>query len=301
MIEGILAQQGSGVLAKYEVTTPLRLAHFMAQISHECDGGQIIRENMNYNAQRMLEIFGAKIHSAKVTPAEAKQLAHHPVEIAERVYGTGNPKKMKELGNFEVGDAYKYRGNGMLQLTGKEAHARIGAMIDMDLVGRPEQLEDPGHSFRCALAEFQASHCIPAADADDITRVTELVNGGHNGLGERKAWFRRWKAALDREMAEVGTVPQHEIKEAVEADKAPRGAESPAGPILDPATSVISGAGTGGSTVALDEVIKQVQHDVTPLAYTLTGLKWVLIACSLALFALAIYGIVMKRIEARRV
>src|SRR5260370_31531035 len=94
------------VFNKYGVETPLEIAHCMAQISHECGAGTIVRENMNYSAERIVEIFGFDklrqrwVHSARVTDEEAEQLAHHPEALAERVYGLGNPAEAKVLGNF---------------------------------------------------------------------------------------------------------------------------------------------------------------------------------------------------------
>jgi putative chitinase len=199
-----IATVAPALLRKYKITTPQRVAHFMAQISHECSAGTIVRENMNYSAERMFEIFGPprvengvkKGHSAKVTREEAAQLAHHPEQIAERVYGLGNPKKAKELGNTQPGDGFRFRGNGMLQLTGRGSHVHIGKLIGFDLAGKPEMLENAAISFECAVAEFVALNCLPAADADDVDTVTLRVNGGRNGLAERKVWLRKWKAAL---------------------------------------------------------------------------------------------------------
>ncbi|MEH2470469.1 putative chitinase [Nitrobacteraceae bacterium AZCC 2161] len=67
--------------------------------------GTIVREDMNYRAERIGQIFG--VHSAKVTPAEAERLAHNPKALAERVYGLGNPKWAKEPGNTQPGDGYR--------------------------------------------------------------------------------------------------------------------------------------------------------------------------------------------------
>lgn len=182
---------------KYGVETPLEISHFMTQISHECGAGRIAREDMNYRAEGILEIFGVGHHSARVTADEAKQLAHHPEALAERVYGLGNPAKARELGNTEPGDGFRYRGNGMLQMTGRAAHRHIGKMTGFDLENDPDQLADPAIAFRVAVAEFVALKCLAPAAADDIVQVTKLVNGGRNGLDERKVWLRKWKNALD--------------------------------------------------------------------------------------------------------
>ena len=198
-----IARTAENVFASTGINTPLRQAHFLAQISHECGAGTIVRENMNYSARRLMEIFGVGRHSAKITEAEATALANHPQMIAERVYGLGNPSKARELGNTQPGDGWKYRGNGMLQLTGRASHRRIGQMVGQDLEAHPELLEDAATSFRVAAQEFVALNCLPAADADDVVMVTRRVNGGRNGLAERQVWLRRWKAALDGVVEEV--------------------------------------------------------------------------------------------------
>ena len=184
------------VFAENGITTPLLVAHVMAQISHECGAGTIIRENMNYSASRMMQIFGVGVHSAKITPEEAQRLQGHPQEIADRVYGIGNPKKAKEFGHTKPGDGYKYRGNGMLQLTGKSNHKHVGDLVGFDLVNHPEMLEDPAISFEVAVKEFVALNCVPAANQDNISLVTRWVNGGQNGLSDRTVWLRKWKEAL---------------------------------------------------------------------------------------------------------
>src|SRR5690349_13908337 len=84
--------QGGPLFEQHGITTPLRMAHFLAQAMQETGSFTVLRENMNYSAPRMLEIFGIGNHSARVTRAEAAVLAHHPEQIAERVYGLGNPK-----------------------------------------------------------------------------------------------------------------------------------------------------------------------------------------------------------------
>lgn len=192
-----IANTSDDVFREEGIKTPLEAAHFMAQISHECGGGTIVRENMNYSAKRLMEIFGVGKHSAKVTQEEANRLAGHSEQIAERVYGLGNPSKARELGNTQPGDGYKFRGNGMLQLTGRASHKRIGEMIGVDLEGHPEMLENPATSFKVAAAEFVALKCLPPADADDVRLVTRRVNGGANGLAERTVWLRKWKKCLD--------------------------------------------------------------------------------------------------------
>jgi len=213
-IDGILSV-ADDVLRRYSINTPLRLAHFMAQISHENGAGTIARENMNYSAGRLMEVFGQGHHSASVTPAEAARLAHRPEYIAERVYGLGNPKKAHELGNTRPGDGWRFRGGGDLQATGGRTYQWLTGICGVDLYVDPDKIADPAIAFRTAAAEFQALNCLSAADRDDVVLVTRRVNGGRNGLAERKAWLRRWKVALpqfsdkDPEPDEPAQAPRH--------------------------------------------------------------------------------------------
>jgi putative chitinase len=247
-----IAATAETVFNKYGVETSLEIAHFMAQISHECRAGTVVREDLNYRAERILEIFGVGKHSAKVTAHEADQLAHHPEALAERVYGMGNSKKAKELGNEKPGDAYRYRGNGPLQLTGLGAHRRIGKLIGVDLESNPEQLADPAIAFRVAVAEFVKLKCLgPAAD-DNITEVTRLVNGGRNGLAERTVWLRKWKDALE------GTE---------EPSQRPRGAPcASAKPITRSTIARGSVFGVGLATVEAARQIAQTASEVSSAA-----------------------------------
>lgn len=201
-----IAAVADQVFAEYGVSSPLLRAHVMAQISHECSGGRIVREDMSYSTPaRIQTVFGVGHHSAAVTAEEAARLVHSPEALAERVYGLGNPRKAAELGNTEPGDAFRYRGNGMLQMTGRGAHRHTGELTGYDLEERPEQLEDPAVAFRVAVAEFRALGALEPAAKDDAIGVRRLVNGGSkkvpvsklNGVNECQVWLRRWKEALD--------------------------------------------------------------------------------------------------------
>lgn len=118
-----------------------QLAYIIATVYHETGGKMVpVRENMNYSADRILAVFGSK-HSAKVTSAEAKKLARNPEALAERVYGLGNPKKARELGNTLPGDGWKYRGGGLDQRTGKYNYTRVGItdpedVLDFDVAAK---------------------------------------------------------------------------------------------------------------------------------------------------------------------
>jgi putative chitinase len=267
-IDGVMAVAPT-LLAKWGINNDLRLAHFMAQISHENGAGTITRENLNYrSADQLLKIFGAKEysvprggkgHSAALTPAQAEALIGKPRELAERVYGLGNPKKAKELGNTKEGDAYACRGGGDLQLTGAGNYRKIGALIGMDLYGHPELFDDPKTSFEVSVIEFVKLGCLPLADQDDCELVTRKVNGGVNGLAERKVWLRKWKAALAAD--DIVLAPSH-ISGDVPPPEEPRGGEADKTPSNTAVVATRAGAGVLGGITAAAQVAATVTGPV---------------------------------------
>lgn len=184
-------ERGESLLNQYKINTPLRLAHFLAQILHESGGLTITFENMNYKASRMLELFGVGRHSAAVTPAEAKALAGYPEKTAERVYGLGNPRKAKELGNLIAGDAYRCRGGGPMQITGAGAYKRYGEKCGVDFYGYPSLICSSEHVLKPPLYEWAEKGCNALADRNDIGGITRKINGGLNGFEDRRQWFKR--------------------------------------------------------------------------------------------------------------
>ena len=184
-------RQGDALFQKHGITTPLRMAHFLAQALHETGGFTVLRESMNYSASRLIEIFGINHHSAAVTADEAVTLAHKPEAIAERVYGLGNQRKAHELGNIHQGDGFLYRGNGVLQTTGRGNHKRMGAAWEIDFEGNPELVIVPEHALKPALHEWTENNLNASADKNDIRTITLRINGGLTGLSERENWFNK--------------------------------------------------------------------------------------------------------------
>lgn len=189
-------RQGTQLLEEHGITSPQRMAHFLAQVMQETGRLRVLRENMNYRAPRILEIFGVGRHSARVTPAEAATLANNPEALAERVYGLGNPRKARELGNTDRGDGFRYRGNGILQTTGRGAHRTAGEAVGLDFEGHPELVTAAEHALKPALHEWTAGNLNRFADRDDIRTITRRINGGLIGFEERQAFFRRIRPLL---------------------------------------------------------------------------------------------------------
>ena len=198
-------EQGDALLFAHGLTTPARLAHFLAQVLHESGALEIDWENMSYSSRRLLQIFGVGRHSAAITQGEAQALAHRPEAIAERVYGLGNPHKARELGNTESGDGFCYRGGGLLQTTGRANYRRMGQKCGVDFEGQPDLVLAAEHALKPALCEWTEARLNAFADCDDILSISRAINLGNprvprrpNGMEDRVAWYARVRQLIDR-------------------------------------------------------------------------------------------------------
>lgn len=203
---------GDALLIKHGITTPLRVAHFLAQCLHETGGLTICRESGNYRAERIVEIFGVGHHSASVTEGEAERLAGKGEALFERVYGLGNPKKAKELGNILDGDGWRFRGGGILQTTGRINYRRMSEKCRVDFEGNPDWVCSAEYALVPALTEWTEGHLNDRADADDLIGITRKVNGGLNGFADRSAWLAKVSPLCERVTFENVAFPPPDIE-----------------------------------------------------------------------------------------
>lgn len=181
-----IAGQSSIVFTRFNIDTPLRVAHFMAQISHESNGGTITEESLNYTTAARI----AAVWPSRFTPESAQAFVRKPRELANKVYNG-------RMGNRpNTDDGWNFRGRGLLQITGREAYQRIGGLVSLDLVNNPGLVNAPDKALLIAASEFVNLNCLPACDADDIRTVTKRVNGGYIGIDSRRAWLAKWKLAI---------------------------------------------------------------------------------------------------------
>lgn len=144
------------ILASYRIDTGLRIAHFIAQICHESAG------------LRTTEEFAS----------------------GEAYEGRA------DLGNVRPGDGVRFKGRGLIQLTGRANYTRYGRILGVDLVACPELAAEPVLSLRIACTYWTDRKINPPADRDDLIAVTRLINGGLNGLADRRRRLRRAREAL---------------------------------------------------------------------------------------------------------
>jgi len=193
LIEGIVANAPI-VLPKYSIVTPLLLAHFMAQVSHECGAGTEVEENLNYTAARIVAVWPSRFSSV----VAAAPYAHNPQKLANNVYGS-------RMGNRPgTDDGWNFRGRGATQTTGFDGYSKLASRVGVDLISTPSMINDPARFLECGAADFVLCGCLPFAAKDDIRGTTQHLNGGLIGLSQREEWLRKWKVALE---ADHGPIP----------------------------------------------------------------------------------------------
>ncbi len=177
-------------IAKFELNTPLRLAHFLAQAGHESGGFKAVNENLNYGAKGLLGIFKKYFP----TEAKAKDYERKPEKIANLVYGSrmGN-------GPEASGEGYKFRGRGYIQLTGKDNYKAFDAVVAENILETPD-LVATKYPLLSAAWFFHKNglHKIADGGATDavVTSVTKRVNGGTIGLADRIKHFKEYYSLL---------------------------------------------------------------------------------------------------------
>lgn len=174
-------------MAEFNINTKTRKAMFIAQLMHESGRLSTIVENLNYRADRLLVVFPKYFK----TQAEANAYAKQPAKIANRVYANrmGN-------GNEASGDGYRFRGRGAIQLTGKDNYTRCGTALNKDLVSNPDYLETPEGAVRSAAWFWASNGLNKLADSNDFVAVTKRINGGTNGLADRKSYYAKALALM---------------------------------------------------------------------------------------------------------
>jgi putative chitinase len=140
-----LAPHLNQTMIEFDISTPLRQAHFLAQVAHESD---------RFNA------------------------------LEEYASGTAYEGR-RDLGNTQRGDGVRYKGRGLIQVTGRTNYADCGRALGVDLINNPQRLADPDLACRSAGWFWSTRKLNPDADKDDIRTITRVINGGFNGLQDR--------------------------------------------------------------------------------------------------------------------
>lgn len=198
------------VFKKYGLTSPLVVAHAMAQFSHECGAGQDMIENIHYTAARAAQVWpllpGDKSPHRRFRDAEDCYLKTHswpgdpdfPGKLIDLVYGS-------RMGNRPgTHDGRTFIGRGLAQTTGRDGYARLAHATGLNVLDHPAIVITPQCALECGVADFVACGCLPYAEKDDVLQVSAMLNVGHTvsysssvvGFSQRVAWLKRWKSEL---------------------------------------------------------------------------------------------------------
>lgn len=170
------------LLPNFGIDTPKRIAHFLSQCGHESGGFVISIENMNYSAPRLMQVWPRRFPTLE----KAQQFAHNPQKLANFVYANrmGN-------GNAASGDGFRFRGRGLLQLTGRDMYKAVGTAANLPLEDHPETAEHAEHCLEIAAGAWKFDKVDKLSENASVEAYTQRINGGQVGISDRKARFAK--------------------------------------------------------------------------------------------------------------
>jgi putative chitinase len=161
---------------RFDISTPERQAAFIGQCSHESGGFKTLQENLNYSAKGLHATWPSRFASE----ADAQPFHRNPEKIANKVYSG-------RMGNTDEGDGWKYRGRGLIQLTGKDNYRSASDALGVDFVANPDLVLSKEYAALTAAWYWNKRGLNKEADAKDFTGMTKKINGGTIGLADRVA------------------------------------------------------------------------------------------------------------------
>ena len=185
LVEGIAAS-APAVFAKYGLDTATAQADFLAQVSEETGAGTEVEENLNYTAERLVQVWPSRFPAL----AAAAPYAHNPRLLADTVYGG-------RMGNVAGSDdGWRYRGRGLIQETGHDNYAAEAQQTGLDCVANPDMLIDPTHCLEFACSFWLRAGLTPVANAGNFKLETLRLNGGYTNWSTREQWRAVWREEL---------------------------------------------------------------------------------------------------------
>lgn len=172
---------------RFDISTPLRQAAFIAQCGHECGNFKILSENLNYRAETLMKLWPKRFPTLEI----ANQYAKNPKKIANMVYAN-------RMGNRDEasGDGYRFRGRGCIQLTGHANYYHAGQALGEDFVMQPDLVATPQYAALSAGFFWNTQKLNQYADTKDLRTMTKKINGGYIGLNDREKHFNQALAVL---------------------------------------------------------------------------------------------------------
>lgn len=179
-------------MKRFGITSPVRVAAFLAQVGHESSQLNRLVENLNYSDQGLAATWPSRYRGADGQPnALAQRLARNPRAIANNAYASRNGN-----GDEASGDGWRFRGRGLLQITGRANYRAAGTGLGQPLEQEPELLEQPEFAALSAAWWWSTHGLNELADRGELAAITRRINGGLNGQAERLALWERAKRVL---------------------------------------------------------------------------------------------------------
>lgn len=176
---GVFVSVLNTAMNHYQIVGLKRVAAFIAQVGHESGHLTRLVENLNYSADGLVKTWPSRFDAGLASVAARK-----PEQIANIAYGN-------RMGNTATGDGWKYRGRGLIQITGKNNYRECDEALALDLIAQPELLERPQHACMSAAWFWATCGLNTLADAGKFDIITQRINGGQNGAADRRALYAR--------------------------------------------------------------------------------------------------------------
>ena len=167
------------ILPDYDITTPARIAAFIAQTAHESGGYTALKENLNYRAESLCRVWPRYFDAST-----AQLYAHQPEQIANRAYA-------KRMGNGDEasGDGWRFCGRGLLQITGRNNYQAFADSIKTNIAEVPAFLQTFEGAVQSACWFWETNGLNQWADSRNIEKMTQIINGGQLGIDDRKSRY----------------------------------------------------------------------------------------------------------------
>ena len=167
---------------EFAIDSPYRIAGFLSQTAHESAGFKFVSENLNYSAASLMRVWATRFPTVEI----AQRYAMQPEKIANRAYADrmGN-------GDEASGDGWKYRGRGLIQLTGKNNYVAYSMACDNEALQKPDIVAEPKYAAESAGWFWNVNRLNTLADAQDVVGMTKRINGGTHGLDDRQMKYSK--------------------------------------------------------------------------------------------------------------